>query len=38
MGYLKRRALGERRYYALYSQTRHLAPKVRAFVDHMTAI
>jgi len=28
-------SLGERHYYALYPQSRHLAPKVRAFVDHM---
>lgn len=28
-------SLGERYYYALYPQSRHLAPKVRAFVDHM---
>ena len=27
--------LGSRHYYALYPQTRHVAPKVRAFVDHM---
>lgn len=27
--------LGTRCYYALYPQTRHLAPKVRVFVDHM---
>lgn len=27
--------LGMRFYHALYPQTRHLAPKVRAFVDHM---
>lgn len=26
---------GVRHYYALYPQTRHVAPKVRAFVDHM---
>ncbi|MGY4729107.1 LysR family transcriptional regulator [Burkholderia pyrrocinia] len=29
--------LGTRCYYALYPQTRHLAPKVRVFVDHMAA-
>ncbi|CAG9244284.1 LysR family transcriptional regulator [Burkholderia diffusa] len=29
--------LGSRCYYALYPQTRHLAPKVRAFVDYMAA-
>lgn len=28
-------SLGERHYYALYPQSRHLAPKVRAFVDYM---
>ncbi|NVZ72644.1 LysR family transcriptional regulator [Pseudomonas costantinii] len=28
-------SLGERHYYALYPQSRHLAPKVRAFVDHI---
>ena len=28
-------SLGTRHYYALYPQTRHVAPKVRAFVDHM---
>lgn len=27
--------LGNRHYYALYPQTRYVAPKVRAFVDHM---
>ncbi|NYH18917.1 LysR family transcriptional regulator [Paraburkholderia bryophila] len=27
--------LGSRHYYALYPQTRYVAPKVRAFVDHM---
>jgi len=27
--------LGKRIYYALYPHTRHVAPKVRAFVDHM---
>ncbi|PQV52722.1 LysR family transcriptional regulator [Paraburkholderia sp. BL21I4N1] len=29
--------LGSRHYYALYPQTRYVAPKVRAFVDHMAA-
>lgn len=29
-------ALGKRIYYALYPQTRHVAPKVRAFVDYMS--
>ncbi|NWC45466.1 LysR family transcriptional regulator [Pseudomonas edaphica] len=28
-------SMGEWRYYALYPQSRHLAPKVRAFVDYM---
>ncbi|MFL9865729.1 LysR family transcriptional regulator [Paraburkholderia fungorum] len=28
-------SLGVRHYYALYPHTRHVAPKVRAFVDHM---
>lgn len=28
-------SLGARHYYALYPQTRYVAPKVRAFVDHM---
>ncbi|RKE36704.1 LysR family transcriptional regulator [Paraburkholderia sp. BL23I1N1] len=28
-------SLGVRHYYALYPQTRYVAPKVRAFVDHM---
>lgn len=28
--------LGKRLYYALYPQTRHVAPKVRAFVDYMS--
>ncbi|MCX4146501.1 LysR family transcriptional regulator [Paraburkholderia madseniana] len=28
-------SLGTRHYYALYPQTRYVAPKVRAFVDHM---
>jgi len=27
--------LAQRHYYALYPQTRHLAPKVRVFVDFM---
>ena len=29
-------SLGERHYYALYPQSRYLAPKVRAFVDFIT--
>lgn len=29
--------LGKRLYYALYPHTRHLAPKVRAFIDYMSA-
>ncbi len=29
-------ALGKRIDYALYPQTRHVAPKVRAFVDYMS--
>lgn len=29
-------SLGERHYYAIYPQSRYLAPKVRAFVDYMT--
>jgi len=28
-------SLGERHYFALYPQSRHLAPKVRVFVDYM---
>jgi DNA-binding transcriptional LysR family regulator len=28
--------LGRRIYYALYPHTRHVAPKVRAFVDYMS--
>lgn len=28
--------LGKRSYYALYPQTRHVSPKVRAFVDYMS--
>ncbi|NWE47147.1 LysR family transcriptional regulator [Pseudomonas gingeri] len=29
-------SLGQRHYYALYPHGRHLAPQVRAFVDHMS--
>jgi DNA-binding transcriptional LysR family regulator len=32
---LPEHTLGSRHYYALYPQTRHVRPKVRAFVDHM---